>query len=425
MTISNSPYEQYTVGNLVASGYSTTQTSVSLNAGSYTIFATGSLALQPLNGGGAINNIRQTFSNFSSVFGYTDRQPFTLLTNDTVEISGGFLSYRPEGIPRYRSGASVSQPIIYDGTNYQFSFSSTSTSNLINGRINYSTDLITWQTKTTGAAYALSPGGPNAFVYNSGVTNKYVWCGKTTSTTGAIWTSTDSITWTSRNLPAGVTVNDPSGVCINSAATNKYVLLARLNSTTNPICYSTDGVTWTNVTFTTSGNPRGTCATNGTASTNQIYVYASSNITNGVFTSTDGAAWTNRPTGQIYSPGQVIWFENKYWSFSSASSLKEYATSTDGVTWTLAVSAFDIAGRTASSEIAPFVNDGKLWLESSGYMIYSTDGTTFTNTSLSTSSSSLKEINGVYSRVNSDGTVSLQQPFAYMIYANDTSRTFS
>lgn len=428
MTINStsfSPY--YSSGTPVASGYAQTTASVSLKKGLHYLIAT--------------SNLYYFLDSYSSY----ETTPPAGLVNGTISLAGGLFympkddtvkfgaagfQYVPESYMLYPNTQAISFPIVYDGTNYQTALISSVTvgtgAPATWGRIYHSTDLITWNTKTNGAQISVSTSNSsmNTFVYNGGVTEKYVWCGLTTQAAGSIWTSTDSITWTSRTL-AG-TVDNPGGVCINANATNKYVLYNRAN-TANPMCYSTDAVTWTNVTFTTAGTPIGVCATNDTASTDQIYVYGINSSGNNIITSTDAVTWTARSTGISAAVGGLLWFDSKYWAFTTASG-RNFSTSTDGVTWTVTTAPFIITS--ASGRSRPFIANNKLFVQTANAWVATTNGTTWTNDVFNLQVSNPNQIlyrdNKYFGISQSVFTgLSTTLPFGYIIYKVDEDPAIS
>jgi hypothetical protein len=193
----------------------------------------------------------------------------------------------------------------------------------------YSTDAITWTTRNAFSAIGYSD---YIDVYGSGyatgVTNKYV-AGVNNSSaqsnTQKIATSTDGVTWTARTDSLSAT-NGATAPIINAAATVKYTFFG---TQTAELTSSTDGVTWVKRTIPSVSLPVYGGATNGTASTNQIYVYGTG--TSGtVITSTDGITWTSRSVGLTGGLGTVAYGAGLYLTGGGTS----YATSTDGVTWT-------------------------------------------------------------------------------------------
>lgn len=313
--------------------------------------------------------------------------------------------------------------VLHDGTN----FVATLTDSNLSGPaavLAYGTDGVNWQYKDIGAtsarvATALS--SVNTFVYNANVTNKYVFCVATNSTTAAVWTSTNFTTWTSRNLPvAPSSTSGAAGVVINSNATNKYILNLG-GSASNQFCYSTDGATWTNATFTYASTINGAGATNNTASTNQIYVYPGTNATNNLLTSTDGVTWTSRSTGQSVAMEEIVFFDSKYYAFSQTTS---YAYSTDGVTWTTATLPLNAAtGTSTSSTTTAIIFNNKLYKIIAGYHLVTTNGTTWTYGVASASSGYglIASTNQLYWRLTGSSNMGPIVPLYYKIYATNTA----
>lgn len=421
MSIGNPSYSPFVPGALVAAKCVVEPTTISLKVGVYSVVATPGAALWVDNGVMSMTATPQTTLSANTP------QQLVLYTDQDIVLAPTVISPNLASVPKPGSVAGMWS--VFDGTNYQLSFSSNSPSINMAGLIYYSTDMFTWQTKSIGSTAFMSASetGVNAFAYSTGVTNQYVWCAGVGTTTGAIWVSTDSITWASRDLGvASTTASGPFGVCINpAAATNKYVLLSRSGSSAM-INYSTDGNTWVTAVFGFAGSPSGHVATNGTASTNQIYVYTQATATTNVATSTDGVSWTNRSTGLGSSTRQVLWWQNKYWVFASTSSRSEYATSTDGVTWTLAY--FPFAALTNQNG-TPFIHNNQLWVAGQNGHLYSTDGVSWAFArGFATQTARVKTDVTPWRalvHVSNANFVRHYQLAAFRIYQVDKSRTFN
>lgn len=402
-------------GRIVAEGYSTSGKAViDLAAGTYYIetiprnyFYKSPANLNPLNetdkwGGSA--------SLAGTIFLPKNDSGFELYSRpvfDEATLSG-------------LANSSFYSGVVWDGTNFCASIQNVSTGAA--SLIAYGTDLVNWEYRDVGSQWAVATNssGANNFVYNADVTNKYVFCVSTTSTTGALWTSTDFTTWTSRDLPVGAASGGPVGVVINSNATNKYVLYLG-SGVGNFFCYSTDAVTWSQSTFTYSNFARGFGATNNTASTNQIYVYPA-DITGGnnMLTSTDAVTWTSRSSGFATSGRLAVYFDSKYYFFHSSTN---YSYSTDGVTWTTATNL----QMTPSSSIKELIFDNKLYVagNNSGWFNVTTNGTTWTLERFASSSVALAtDGTSLYWHTTSGSANGgkMRPPLWYRIYAvNDST----
>jgi hypothetical protein len=224
-----------------------------------------------------------------------------------------------------------------------------------------STDGITWTQVSTPT---ISLGKP---VYNSSglISNKWL----ATNESSNVATSTNGLTWTQRNTNTSAAAI--GGVAINPNATNKYAALGYNGSGVTVVGTSTDGVTWTNRTASVSGAQYGYgMATNGTASTNQIYVgVRGSNH----MTSTDGVTWATR-TSAIGRGYQAAWGAGVYCSMSTvggSTNRNKAETSTDGVTWTLRT-----VDRQSNPEGIVFLNN-LFYIYGNSEINTSTDGVTW------------------------------------------------
>ena len=162
--------------------------------------------------------------------------------------------------------------------------------------------------------------------------------------------STDATTWTSVSASG---TGASSGV-INPPATQKYILVGW---GTNQIYvkYSTDGVTWNGATvpsLTGSQAFTNCIATNGTASTNQIYVIGTN--TQYVLTSTDGITWSSRTLG-FAATGSVAYGNGYYVTTDQGGGPVRIGYSTDGVTWTT-VNLPNLVGASQAIQNINFVN---------------------------------------------------------------------
>lgn len=403
-------------GRIVAEGYSTSgKAVVDLAAGTYFIETIPRTAFykSPANFNPVIESSKwQSLTSLgASIFLPKNDSGFELYSKPVFDDGG--LS----GL----ANSSFYSGVVWDGTNFCASIQNISTGAA--SLIAYGTDFVNWEYRDVGSQWAVATNssGANNFVYNADVTNKYVFCVSTTSTTGALWTSTDFITWTSRNLPVGAEPGGPVGVVINSNATNKYVLYLGSGSG-NFFCYSTNAVTWSQATFTYNNFVRGFGATNNTASTNQIYVYPADLASgNNMLTSTDGVTWTSRSSGFVTAGTHVVYFDNKYYFFHGSTN---YSYSTDGVTWTTATNLH----MTPSSNIKSVIFDNKLYVAggTSGWFNITTNGTTWTLERFNTNNTIALATDGtnLYWHTTSGNANSgkARPPLWYRIYAvNDST----
>jgi hypothetical protein len=175
------------------------------------------------------------------------------------------------------------------------------------GALATSTDSITWTTRTSGVAVAINAltSGNSLYVYGADG--------------GVIRTSTDGITWTARTSGSATTTN----ISALTFGDNLYVYANNIGA----IRSSTNGITWT---ARTSGT---TFRIDALAYGNGVFVYGDFN--GSIRTSTDAITWDVRTSGLaagetilslIYGDGIFV---------ATAQSLKQrILTSTDGVTWT-------------------------------------------------------------------------------------------
>lgn len=411
------PNNQYT-GVVIAEGYAPSgEATINLSAGTYvfeTIPATYLRSPENFTGGTSKANEWVAVTGIPSVLflGRTD-SAIELLARTAADLN----TLNPIANSAFQS------TIIWDGTNF-IGQPTGITNNDGAAVLAYSTNGLNWQYKNIGGTRsgATALAGLKTFAYDANVTNKYVFSVATNSTTGALWTSTDFTTWTSRNLPvAPSSTSGAAGIVINPNATNKYIISLG-GSASNQFCYSTDAVTWTNVTFTYANTVNALGATNNTASTNEIYVYPGANSTNNAVTSTDGVTWTSRATGVTAAAHEVVWFNSNYYIFYGNSN--SYAYSTDGVTWTTAT--FPTAVTTPSSTGRwSVILDGKLYRPTNvaGYWGITTNGTTWTFKRYSTAEIQLFANDTELYQMRTASAVfgKLIQPLYYKVYATDDS----
>jgi hypothetical protein len=219
-----------------------------------------------------------------------------------------------------------------------------------NTRVLTSTDSYTWTARTNpwGSSFQ-----PTQIAYGAGV---YVVVG----TGGAIMSSPDGITWTSRtsgtsNGLNGVTfgastfvIGGNGGLIITSSdgitwnnrgaifSTNNVQFVTFGNgvfvggATSNDLRTSTNGISWTTrtglagFTYTSGGFGNGLLLIGGTLSGGAA----------GLLTSTDGITWTSRDTGLTSQIAHVTYNNNLYFAFGN-NTANQMAISTNGTTWQL------------------------------------------------------------------------------------------
>jgi hypothetical protein len=228
-----------------------------------------------------------------------------------------------------------------------------SLSQVVTGKIAYSSDGISWTEADLSAS---------TYRYINGVAwgnNKFVAVGSE----GTITHSTDGVTWTKLTI---------TGSLSKVAWGNDKFVAVGLSGL---ITYSSDGVTWTPVSsspFTTSINA--IAWGNG-----QWFAVGDSGK---MASSTDGITWTPvspSPFG-TYKINAITWGDSKWVAAGSAAFGGEIVYSSDGTSWTDGSHPFSFSGATIQS-IA--WSNGKWFAIGSGgleggRMAYSTDGVTWT-----------------------------------------------
>ena len=208
-------------------------------------------------------------------------------------------------------------------------------------------------------------------------------------------TSTDGITWTTRNSNFGTSNNAITSIGYLSTVTNKYLIAGYIGDVLPALCTSTDGTTWTtrNPGFGTS-----IARINAAVGGNGIYIIAgfgtSISSAMGINTSTDGITWTVRtstaaasgfgtsgsiPQNLLYAAGKT----NQY-VLSGVNGptvvVSAVSTSTDGITWTTrAVPNFANGSNVITSSAfgaSTYVLGGNFGV--STRLVASTDGVTWT-----------------------------------------------
>jgi hypothetical protein len=207
------------------------------------------------------------------------------------------------------------------------------------------------------------------------VDNIYICCGGTTATNN-VATSTNLVTWTSRNSG---TSNDLFGVAYGNG------IYAIALGSADIVKTSTDAVTWTERTPGTGGSYRSLAYLNG------IFVVAG--IDGRIATSTDAITWTVRTsnTGSILA--SLTYGGGLYVAVGSSSTV---ATSTDAITWTSTeISSAITGGNTTFNSV---IYDGKKFILGGqrGILATTTNGTSFSalNSGTTSTINSLAYANG-------------------------------
>ena len=180
------------------------------------------------------------------------------------------------------------------------------------GALYTSTDAITWTSRTSGITafiYALTYGN-SLYVYGAGG--------------GVIRTSTNGITWTARTSGSATTTYISS----LTFGDNLYVYGNNIGA----IRSSTNGITWT---ARTSGS---STIISGLAYGNGVFVYG--DYSGQIRTSTDAITWTARTSGLATSePIYSLTYGDGIF-VAGAGQTSRVLTSTDGVTWTKTAEGF-------------------------------------------------------------------------------------
>lgn len=194
-----------------------------------------------------------------------------------------------------------------------------------NASVFVSTDASSWTLRTSGIAGtgSIGNGYGNAFVYG----DKYV---ISAISSGYLSTSTDTITWTPRNIPADNITN----IIYEN---NLYVATNAFNIG-NQLCTSVDAITWTlrTVGYTTSSSSYGLAFANNENTENENrYVYAGAS---GRFaTSTNAIQWTFRTSGTTETIYQFINDGTNYYGVGTDGTLM---VSTNAIQWSFRTSGF-------------------------------------------------------------------------------------
>jgi hypothetical protein len=174
------------------------------------------------------------------------------------------------------------------------------------GALATSTDSITWTSRTSGITVAINAltSGNSLYVYGANG--------------GLLRTSTNGITWTARTSGSATTVNITS----LTFGDNLYVY----GNSIGAIRSSTNGITWTARTSGTSSSIYGLAYGNG------VFVYGDYN--GNIRTSTDAITWDVRTSGLAAGDKilDLIYGDGIFVASTELSLL--ILTSTDGITWT-------------------------------------------------------------------------------------------
>ena len=186
-------------------------------------------------------------------------------------------------------------------------------------------------------------------------------------------TSTDGVTWTSRNpnfSPAQAIYGSDFGGGI-------FII----GGDAGGIATSTDGITWT---IRTSGT---TSAIEAVAYGNSLYVFGGAG---GILkTSTNAITWTTRTPGTTQQINEVKYLNSQWVYVGNNNTL---ATSTDAITWTRrSANAFDQNATSPINDIT-YGNGLYVYASNNGVFGYSTDAISWITTKLS-SPSTVRSVN--------------------------------
>lgn len=204
------------------------------------------------------------------------------------------------------------------------------------------------------------------------------------TTTSAISTSSDGITWTQRSLPS---IGGLANITLTSVAWSAndgiWVAVGYQNATTTGgvILSSSDGITWTS---------RQTVNTNyftSVARSEADDLWVAVGVGGIIYTSADGTTWTSRTSGTTVQFNAVARSEaDDLWvavgSSTGANATPLMRTSSDGITWsTVTLSTTGGLSSIAYSESADlWIATGQTeGLTPSGTIWSSSDGSTWTN----------------------------------------------
>jgi hypothetical protein len=177
------------------------------------------------------------------------------------------------------------------------------------GKLRTSTDGITWTTRDAALTTRIVSLTFGNSVFVAGAYN------------GQLRTSTDAITWTTRSTGLG-------GNWVASTSGNGVLVIATDSAN---LATSTDGTTWTSRTSTFGATPiRALTFGNG--------IFVAGGDAGQLRTSTDGITWATRTSGFGSSAIRALTFGNNTFvsgGYGATATGPNLATSTDGTTWTL------------------------------------------------------------------------------------------
>jgi hypothetical protein len=228
-----------------------------------------------------------------------------------------------------------------------------------NGVYSTSTDAVVWTTRSMPVGTNIIKG----IAYGAGV---YVAVAQS-----AAASSTDGITWVTRNIGLG-------GIANTVIFSNGLFIAAGSGPSIGNMKISTDGITWT---------PR---FVPGTTITEILYengIYIASAYQGVVYTSTDSITWSTRDTGIGTSDILAMGYGNGIFVVGARN--RAVATSTDGITWTTRNPNLTTVGNI--NEIS-FGNNTYIIVADTGNISTSTDAVTW---SLRTSNFGTSNINSI------------------------------
>lgn len=305
-------------------------------------------------------------------------------------------------INRSRSTAVAAQPlgtssIVFSGLanngGYNYTSSLSSGSYLLYLNSTNTNALYSYDTPSTvggaGTITAVSNGNTNVIKIttsesNFGIAQYALWTTRSSGLTGSIYgsaygngvyvigatggqlaSSTDGITWTTRNAQFGATA------IYDIAFGNGVFVAVGGNGANGVVRTSTDGITWTSRTnpLPTGGNLRRCKFIEGN------FYLLNDSIAN-IATSTDGITWTTRDSKQLYPYGIAYEKSIGLYMICNFGNAGQYSTSTDGITWT----SRSISGETGYLTAMDAGNGVfvTFWYSASGFLRTSTNGTTWT-----------------------------------------------
>lgn len=207
----------------------------------------------------------------------------------------------------------------------------------------------------------------------------------TSGTGNRVITSPDGVTWTSRTSAADITWND---ICWHDEI-DLFVAVGEGGSAATQVMTSPDGITWTSRTAAADRNWEGVCYS---PDLNLFVAVANSGAAAGmVMTSPDGINWTSRTASIVRGWNKVCWADTLTLFVAvgaTNSQTNDVMTSPDGINWTtrdpgVAANYYDVAW---SNELGILVAVGEADPSAVPKIIYSTDGTTWTETATSLAS---------------------------------------